>query len=38
MHFPHLNVSENVGYGLRNTSLNKDEIEQKIEGTKFSRS
>ena len=29
--FPHLNVSENVGYGLRNTSLNKDEIAQKIE-------
>ena len=30
--FPHLNVSENVGYGLRNTNLNKDEIAQKIEG------
>ena len=29
--FPHLNVSENVGYGLRNTNLNKDEIAQKIE-------
>ena len=29
--FPHLNVSQNVGYGLRNTNLNKDEIEQKIE-------
>ena len=29
--FPHLNVSENVGYGLRNTNLSKDEISKKIE-------
>ena len=27
--FPHLNVSENVGYGLRNTNLSKDKISKK---------
>ena len=30
--FPHLNVSENVGYGLRNTNLSKDQILKKIDG------
>ena len=29
--FPHLNVSENVGYGLRNINLSKDEISKKID-------
>ena len=29
--FPHLNVSENVGYGLRNTNLSKDQILKKID-------
>ena len=29
--FPHLNVSENVGYGLRNTNFSKDEISKKID-------
>ena len=29
--FPHLNVSENVGYGLRNTNLSKDKISKKID-------
>ena len=29
--FPHLNVSENVGYGLRNTNYSKNAISKKID-------
>ena len=29
--FPHLNVSENVGYGLRNINLSKNAISKKID-------
>ena len=29
--FPHLNVSENVGYGLRNTNFSKDKVSKKID-------
>ena len=28
--FPHLNVGENIGYGLRNTELSKDEAAKRV--------
>ena len=28
--FPHLNVGENIGYGLRNTAISKDEAGKRV--------
>ena len=29
--FPHLNVAQNIGYGLRKLRLSKDETAQRVE-------